>query len=206
MRKKWDLIFFIISSQLLRYKRICSDGKDFMKDSRELLTHILHIGYPIKVILKQWDKANKLHRPYLFTHREKTIDNHISLVQTYHHTIVSTNISDISGWKLYGYINSTKHLFYNQPVRAYRQPPNLKRILVKSYRSRIPILVRNSKCMKPRCQVCDMLDTQKILQIPGSSSTIQPWNYNCDSCNIVHLLMFFLLICLYIDIYRFSVV
>ena len=28
-----------------------------------------------------------------------------------------------------------------------------------------------------------------ILQIPGASSTIQPGNYNCDSCNIVYLLM-----------------
>ena len=26
-------------------------------------------------------------------------------------------------------------------------------------------------------------------QIPGTSSTIQPGNYNCDSCNIVYLLM-----------------
>ena len=34
-----------------------------------------------------------------------------------------------------------------------------------------------------------MLDTRNKLQIPGSSSTIQPGKYNCDSCNIVYLLM-----------------
>ena len=34
-----------------------------------------------------------------------------------------------------------------------------------------------------------MLDTRKTLQIPGTSSTIQPGNYNCDSYNIVCLLM-----------------
>ena len=44
-------------------------------------------------------------------------------------------------------------------------------------------------CMKPRCQVCDILDTRNKLQIPGTSSTILPGNYNCDSCNIVYLLM-----------------
>ena len=81
-------IFF---SQLLRYKRICSERKNFINHSKELVTHFLHIGYPIKVILKQWDKANKVPRASLFTHREKTIDNHIPLVQTYHPTIVSTN-------------------------------------------------------------------------------------------------------------------
>ena len=72
---------------------------------------------------------------------------------------------------------------------AYKQAPNLKRMLVKSNLSRIPTLVGYSKCMKPRCQVCDILDTQNILHIPGTSSTIQPGNYNCDSCNIVYLIM-----------------
>ena len=82
-----------------------------------------------------------------------------------------------------------KHLFCNSPVCAYRQPPNLKRMLVKSDLTRITTLVRNTKCMKPRCQVCDILDTRKKLQIPGTSSTVQPGNYNCDSCNIVYLIM-----------------
>ena len=33
-----------------------------------------------------------------------------------------------------------------------------------------------------------MLDIRKTLQIPGTSSTIQPGNYNCDSFSIVYLL------------------
>ena len=89
----------------------------------------------------------------------------------------------------YSNINSAKYLFCNSPVCAYRQPPNLERMLVKSNLSRIPTLVGNSKCMKPRCQVCDILDTRNKLHFPGTSSTIQPGNYNCDSCIIVYLLM-----------------
>ena len=72
---------------------------------------------------------------------------------------------------------------------AHRQPPNLKRMLVKSNLSRISTLVGNNKCIKPRCHVCDMLDTRKKFQIPGTSSTIYPGNYNCDSHNILYLLM-----------------
>ena len=139
--------------------------------------------------MKQWDKVNKVHRASLFTHREKPFNNHIPLVQTYHPTIVSTNKSVIKEWKLYSNINSAKHLFCNSPVCAYRQPPNLKRMLVKSNLSRITTLIGNRKCMKPRCQICDILDTRNKLQIPGTSSTILPGNYNCDSCNIVYLLM-----------------
>ena len=111
------------------------------------------------------------------------------LVQTYQPTIVSTNKSVIKEWKLYRNINSAKHLFCNSPVCAYRQPPNLKRMLVKSNLSRIPTLVGKSKCMKLRCQVCDILNTRNKLQIPGTSYAIQCGNYNCDSCDIVYLLM-----------------
>ena len=179
----------MIFSVLLRYKRICSDRKDFVKHSEELVTHLLHIGYPMKVILRQWDKANKVHRASMFAHKEKTIDNHIPIVQTYHPTIVSANKLGIKEWKLYSKINSATHLFCNSPVCACRQPPNLKRMLVRCSLSRFPTLVGNSKCMKPRCHICDMLDIRKKIQIPGTSSTILPGNYNCDSCNIVYLLM-----------------
>ena len=72
---------------------------------------------------------------------------------------------------------------------TYRQTPNHMRMMVKSNLSRIPTIVGNSKYMKPRCQVCDMLDTRNKLQIMGTSSTILPGNYNCDSCNIVYSLM-----------------
>ena len=121
----------IMFSQLLRCKRICSDRKDFIKHSKELVTHFLHIGYPIKVILKQLDKANKVSRYSLFTNREKTIDNHIPLEQTYHPTIVSTNKSANKEWNLNSNKNSGIHLFCNSPVCAYIQPPNLKRMQVK---------------------------------------------------------------------------
>ena len=129
--------------------------------------------------------VNKVHRASLLT-RRKIIHNYIPLVQT---TIVYINKLVIKEWKPYSIINSAKHLFCNSPVCAYRQPPNLKRMLVKSNISRISTLVGNSNCMKPRCQFCDMLDTRTILQIPGTSSTIHTGNYNCDSYNIIYLLM-----------------
>ena len=83
----------------------------------------------------------------------------------------------------------SERFFCNSPVCAYRQPPNIRRMLVKSNLSRIPTLVGNSKCMKPNCQVCDILDTRKKLQLPVTSSTILQGNYIFYSCNIVYLLM-----------------
>ena len=53
-------------------------------------------------------------------------------------------------------------------------------MLVKSNLSRITTLIGNNKCMKPRCQVCDILDTRIKLQIPGTSSTIVTLSiYSC---------------------------
>ena len=111
------------------------------------------------------------------------------IIISYRPTIVSTNKSVIKEWKLYNNIHSAKHLYCNSPECAYRQLSNHKRMLIKSNLSRIATLVGSSKCMKTRCKVCDMIDTRKKLQIPGTSSTIQPENYNCDSCSIVYLLM-----------------
>ena len=97
------------------------DRKDFIKHSKELVTHVLHIGYPNKFILKQWDKLSKVPRASLFPHREKPFDEHIPLEQTYHSTIVSTNKSVIKECKLYSNINSAKYLFCNSPLCANRQ-------------------------------------------------------------------------------------
>ena len=54
------------------------------------------------------------------------------------------------------YILGGKKLRVYVYIISYR-----KRMLVKSSRSRIPTLVGKCKCMEPRCQVCDMLDTRK---------------------------------------------
>ena len=40
----------IIYSQFFRYKRICTRNTDFIEHSRELIAHLIHMAYPIKVI------------------------------------------------------------------------------------------------------------------------------------------------------------
>ena len=52
----------IIFSTFLRYKRICSDNRDFIKCSKELTHRFLIKGYPIKIIHKQWQKVFYIRR------------------------------------------------------------------------------------------------------------------------------------------------
>ena len=160
MHKKNSMIFFTAS----QIQKNMFRQKGFYETQQRTSHTFFHIGYPNKFIFKQWDKLNKVHRASLFTQREKTTDNYIPLEQTYHPTIVSTNKSVIKEWKLYSNINSAKNFFCNSPVCANRQPPNLIRMLVKSNLCRLLTLVGSSRCMKQRCQICDILDRRKKLQ------------------------------------------
>ena len=81
----------IICSQFLRYKRICTRNTDFIENSKELTTHLLHKAYPIKVIIKQWNKVTKIFRTEILIQKPQTSTNCLPLAQTYHPTIVPTN-------------------------------------------------------------------------------------------------------------------
>ena len=92
----------MIFSQLLRYKQICSDRKDFIEHSKELVTHFLHIGYQIMLFQNNVIKQTKYTDPP-YSYREN-IDNQIPLVQIYHPAIVTINKSVIKEWKFYSNI------------------------------------------------------------------------------------------------------
>ena len=87
-------------------------------------------------------------------------------------------------WKHYSNLNSTKHLFCNSPVCAYRHTPNRKRMLVKSDLSRFSTLVENSKGIKPRCQVYDMLDTRR------KKFREQAMPFNQKTTIVIHIALF----------------
>ena len=48
----------------------------------------------------------------------------------------------------------------------------------------------NPSHKKPRCQICYIITTDTVINIPGTSHIYHPGNYNCDSSNIVYILMF----------------
>ena len=70
-----------------------------------------------------------------------------------------------------------------------RQPPNLGNILIKSNFPHSVTSTGNKMREKPRCQICNIITTDTVINIPGTSHIFHPGNYNCDSSNIVYLLM-----------------
>ena len=91
-------------------------------------------------------------------------------------------------WKRYSNMPAAKHLFSSTTLCAYRQPPNLRQMLVKTRISTTPTITGNKKCMKSRCQICNIIDTRPSLKIPGTHITVRPGNYHCNSSNVIYLI------------------
>ena len=91
-------------------------------------------------------------------------------------------------WKRYSNMPAAKHLFSNTTLSAYRQPPNIKQMLVKTRISTAPTFTGNNECMKSRCQVCNIIDTRPILKIQGPNIAVRPGNYYCNSSSVIYLI------------------
>ena len=61
-------------------------------------------------------------------------------------------------------------------------------MLVKTGISTTPTITGNKKCMKSRCQICNIIDTRPSLKIPGTYITVRPGNYYCNSSNVIYLI------------------
>ena len=179
----------IVFCQILRYKRICSNPHDYVERVGDLLQFFLLKGYPWKLLAKELEKANKFERNTLLAYKEKTNIKRIPIVHQYHPSLIPINKRLQKEWKNLSHNPSFENLFSKPLVCAYKQPPNLKRLLVKSTLPSSVPLHGNQKCRKPRCQVCNILNTQETITPPGTNIMLKPGPFNCDSENVVYLLM-----------------
>ena len=88
-------------------------------------------------------------------------------------------------WKRYSNMPAAKHLFSSTTLCAFRQPPNLRQMLVKTRISTTPTITGNKKS---RCQICNIIDTRPSFKIPRTNITVRPGNYYCNSSNVIYLI------------------
>ena len=118
--------------------------------------------------------------------KQQTSMNCLPPLQTYHTTIVPIIKAVMKEWKRYINMPAAKHLFKSTTLCAYRQPPNLTQILVKTRISTTPTYTAK-KCMKFRCQICNIIDTRPSLKIPGTKITVRHSNYSCNT-SVIYLI------------------
>ena len=86
---------------------------------------------------------------------------------------------------------STGKLHKAPPIIAYRQNPNLRRILILSKVSNTTTTLQGcSKCDDKRCQICNLIDTRPCLTLPGTTSIAKPGSFSCNSSKVVYLITF----------------
>ena len=120
----------IIFSKFLRYKRICSDHRDFTKCSKELTHRFFKMGYHMTIINKQWQKVVNIQRVNLLKCKEIKSSSCFSIIHTYHPSVEHANKSIIKKLRKYSKLTSSKHPFDVTPICAYRHPSNLRNIIV----------------------------------------------------------------------------
>ena len=141
------------------------------------------------IINKQWQKVVNIQRANLLNCKEIKSSGCFPIIHTYHPSVERVNKWIIKEFRNYSKLTSSKHPFDVTPVCAYKNPSNLRNILVRSNFPHNVTSTGNKKCEKPRCQICNIITTDTVINIPGTSQIYHPGNYNCDSSNIVYLLM-----------------
>ena len=173
----------------MRYKRITSDPQTYESDALQLGKHFIERGYPIKMIKKAMEKVSQKRREDLLKQERKEKDEvAIPFVSTYHPKTQYLARTVKQEWHTITTDEKLAKIMPKVPLHAQRQPPNLKKLLVKNQLPGTPKPRGNKPCGKPRCQICAHLITDDSLRLP-SGYTINPPNHNCDASNILYCLL-----------------
>ena len=136
---------------------------------------------------KQVNRALQVPRETLLQYRTKEKSDRVPFVVTYNPALLNLNriLRDLQ--PLMDNDPRLSTIFPDPPMLAYRQPPNLRKILVRSKIT--PSLPSGTfPCNKVRCKLCRHMDNSEI-HLPNSTERFTPvGNFNCDSPNLVYLI------------------
>ena len=177
----------IVFSQLLRFKRICSDNADYEKAVRHLVQSLLECGYPYKLILKEINRASYLSRDTLLSQKRNSTtaqSQRIPFVTRFSPTTTPFLQKVKCDWRTLKSNPSLPPPFSCPPVLAKKQPPNLHRLLVCTKPRPPP---GNTPCRRPRCQICDHFNINPSVEFQNNV-TLYPVRAGCNTPNIVYIL------------------
>ncbi|XP_070548155.1 uncharacterized protein [Ptychodera flava] len=125
----------IPQGQALRYRRICSSTDLYNKEVENLHRHLTDRNYKQSSIVTAINKARNHSREKLINYtKNKHTDQptRIPFVLTYHPSLPSISSIINKHWPILQSNQETKVTFDKPPVVAFRQPPNIKKMLVKA--------------------------------------------------------------------------
>ena len=171
-------------------KRICS-SEDVLQDRlKQLEEWLTNRGYKQEKVRAEIDRVNNRDRSDLLGKKQKTFDNRLTLVLTYHpalnqvHQIVQRLQRHVTR-------SPTLNAALPEPPRiAFRNAKTLRNLLVRSkLKVNQPKDPGTHKCGHSLCEICPelVLGNQFTSTNTGKSYTIN-FHLNCNSFNVIYLL------------------
>ena len=194
----WHTKKAIPYGQALRFRRICSEDRQFQERVGELAGWLKDRGYEESLVNEQIDRVRRLDRTTLLANSgNRTNDQgrgeRVPLVATYHPAL--NGLGKVARRLHPMLTNSEEHrrVFPEPPLIAFRRCKNLKDILV---RARLSSEGNGgtdkkgcSRCGKSRCQVCHVMSNSEHFHSNVDSREYRiNYSFNCDSSNVVYLL------------------
>ena len=169
-------------SQFLRLRRICSNFEDFKNKVIEMISFFVDRGYPLHLLERAKRRVCGISRHDALFADPHPKDKKNPLIVTYHPTVPKLARELLS---------ATSHLHVSQliskaPSVAYRRPPNLRTLLVKSSLKAkttpdpVGTIPGTAPCNAPKCLTCKHLASPQHLKLKI------PDNQTCKSANVIY--------------------
>lgn len=180
-------------SQAIRGKRICSTDKELDEFNDKITNAFIKRGYPKNMVQHQIRLAQSVN--HCGPKVEKS--NNVSLVTNYHQGLHTLNSILKDGFKILQASNHTKDFLKEPPTTVFRQPPNLKSILV---HPKVPAPQYDNRpteklspgsfpCNNKRCKTCEINQPSKTFTSSITKKTYQIHGHNtCATENIIYQL------------------
>lgn len=172
----------------LRGSQITSDPNNLKKYNNQLQQAFEKRGYPTNLVRKQIEAAQDKSR----TPKSKPTNNSVNLVTTYHPGIQKLDNLLKTGFKIIECSPQTKDLLEKPPRIVYRQPPNLRNLVVRpklpdpsSVKDKLP--PGSYPCNSNHCKTCKI-----NLPVSEFTSSYTKKKYNieghltCSSENLIY--------------------
>ena len=176
-------------SQLLRLKRIVSDPQILTKRIEEMKQFFLARGYPPSILHKAHERINHIDRKTLLQRSNTNKSWSIPLILTYSKLNTRIAATVKKNAKLLHIDPSTKQMFSNTIVTAYRNSKSLSDHLI---HSKLPDYepvdksVGTFNCLRPRCNTCSYVHNTNMIFGPNGRYIKIHDRYSCISEAVVY--------------------
>ena len=149
--------------------------------------------YPKNIINSALEKAKNVSRQHALEKVAKKENDMTTLVITFHPKLPSVSGIVNKHWKTLTKDPALKDIFPQPPMVAFKQPPNLKRMLC---HAKIPVKVtshRNlrgmNKCIESSCSICPFVKNSKEIHSTTNNENF-PINgsFDCQTTCVVYLI------------------